>query len=74
MNTTIWRDFQICISVPLRFLINTYEGPSFQKRCRQVHATHRIMKSLHLKNLMQNINASFLCQDEIQTSSNRAKT
>ena len=30
----------------LRFLINTYEGLSFQKRGRHDHTTHRNMKSL----------------------------
>ena len=39
------RFFQSSFS-DLRFLINTYEGLSFQKRCRYDHTTHRNMKSL----------------------------
>ena len=68
----------------LKFLINTYKWISFQKSCREDQATHRNMKSLIYifeKKLIQIIptNAktditSLLCQDEIQTSSNWAKT
>ena len=84
LHSDLLRFFQSSFSqfFTLRLLKNTYEGHPFQKRCSQDHTTHRNMKSLIY--IFENFNtkhtyaktdnASFLCQDEIQTSSNRAKT